>query len=394
MNKKQYISKLSAFVLFTFFVFFSCDNEKEVKTAVQITPFELEIDSVNASEFAKSFVQDIYNSDTVSARNKTHISYEGDASCVHELLTIDNVSSELDLFTQLNIQIMLGAVLNFSNYDSQSNEQIVWLRLFKAPLEVNFYRLRLKVENNKIVIQDYRSFTRGSNCVEMMKELTDLVCVSNTVDIQEIDRSFAYLDSTQMSFDRLDPESAGYYFSIINPALLGTSVIHAVKFNLELHSSSEIRGNALALGQYTVDEKFDTGLYNRLYYGLEKGDFLYARSAINELRNTVGNDPVLIYLEATTYFEAFDYERALPLYNDALIAEPTIPNIHFAKIICLVEMKEYTQAVESLLVMEDYFKVANINWDKEFMAYPEFLISDEYSQWLERVGAMEDEVLL
>jgi hypothetical protein len=44
--------------------------------------------------------------------------------------------------------------------------------------------------------------------------------------------------------------------------------------------------------------------------------------------------------------------------------------------------------------MEDYFDVRNINWDKEFMAYPAFLISDEYVQWLERVGVTEDDELL
>jgi hypothetical protein len=65
--------------------------------------------------------------------------------------------------------------------------------------------------------------------------------------------------------------------------------------------------------------------------------------------------------------------------------EPKIPNIHFAKVVCLIEMREFIQAVESLLVMEDYFDVKNTNWDKEFMAYPEFLISDEYFQWLERI---------
>ena len=77
----------------------------------------------------------------------------------------------------------------------------------------------------------------------------------------------------------------------------------------------------------------------------------------------------------------------MEFYNEALAIEPTVPNIHFAKVVCLIEMKEFTEAAESLLVMEDYFDVTNTNWDKEFMAYPEFLISDVYSRWLERVRA-------
>jgi len=47
-------------------------------------------------------------------------------------------------------------------------------------------------------------------------------------------------------------------------------------------------------------------------------------------------------------------------------------------------MKEFVQAAESLLVMGDYFDVKNINWNREFMAYPAFLISDEYAEWLQR----------
>ena len=121
------------------------------------------------------------------------------------------------------------------------------------------------------------------------------------------------------------------------------------------------------------------------YLSLDSESYPKVREAIEGLRKSVGEDPILIYLNAATYFEEYNYSRALVLYNEALTMEPKIPNIHFAKVVCLIEMKEFIQAVESLLVMEDYFDVKNTNWDKEFMAYPAFLISDEYFQWLERI---------
>ena len=48
-------------------------------------------------------------------------------------------------------------------------------------------------------------------------------------------------------------------------------------------------------------------------------------------------------------------------------------------------MNEFDLAVESLLVMDDYFEMNEINWDKEFIAYPEFLMSDSYNKWVERI---------
>jgi len=147
---------------------------------------------------------------------------------------------------------------------------------------------------------------------------------------------------------------------------------------------------------YEIGKEGSTEWYwlRQYYLNLDLKSYGGVREAIDRLGNSIGDDPILTYLKAVTYFEEYNYSRALELYNQALIMEPAIPNIHFAKIVCLIEMKEFILAAESLLVMEDYFDVRNINWDKEFMAYPAFLISDEYVQWLERAGVTEDDELL
>ena len=178
-------------------------------------------------------------------------------------------------------------------------------------------------------------------------------------------------------------------------ALRETAIMKAIKFNMDFHSSPEIRTNTLEEKRHQIgkDGSQEWSWLRQYYLSLESESYAKVREAIEGLSKSVGEDPILIYLKAATYFEEYNYSTALELYNEALTIEPTIPNIHFAKVVCLIEMKEFVQAVESLLVMEDYFDVTNTNWDKEFIAYPEFLISDEYYQWLERVGYIGDEEL-
>jgi len=393
MNIKLIVSKLGVFYFLIIFALFSCENEKVAKNDALPTSFKLEIDSINASEFAILFIQDIYNSDTISARNKIDIEFEGDTSCCFDLLSIHEVFDELDLFTQLNKQVVLGADLSLLKYSEETEQKRILLRLFSAPQEVEYYELILDVHNNNIVVVDYKSVYSNWKASEMLNELIDISC-SNKLDLSNIERSFLYLDSMQGAFNNFNPDLAQSYYKSISPILINSRLVNRVKTLIGLHSDEEVRIS------YLMNEIDESNVSNSRYWlfsfylDVLQEENNQARIKLNRLKEIIGEDPILIYLEATTYFEEYNYNNALELYNDALVLDATIPNIHFAKVICLIEMKEYVQAVESLLVMEDYFEVININWDKEFMGYPDFLISDEYSRWLERVGANNEEELL
>ena len=226
----------------------------------------------------------------------------------------------------------------------------------------------------------------------MMTELVDLVYDKRQLSDNDLKEGFRLMDSTIIAFSSLNPDLADLYYSKMDIALRETEIMKSIKYTLDFHSSAENRSNALMRKNYEIEK--DGGLVwywlKQYYLSLDSESYPKVREAIEGLSKSVGEDPILIYLKAATYFEEYNYSTALELYNEALTIEPTIPNIHFAKVVCLIEMKEFTQAAESLLVMEDYFDVTNTNWDKEFMAYPLFLISDEYSQWLERVEYIGD----
>jgi hypothetical protein len=396
MNIKQYISKLYVIFFLIISVVFSCNNENKGKNDAIYVPSKLNIDSANASEFANSFIRDIYNADTVNARSKIQIKYNSDSIFVSDLLANEDVFNNFDLFSVLHQSILLGGELDFQFYEVQNESSIIFLRLFTAPLEINYFRITLDVMDNAIVISDFTSFKTPNSCNEMMTELVDLVYDKRQLSDNDVKKGFRLMDSTIIAFYSLNPDLADLYYSKMDVALRETAIMKSIKYNLDFHSSSEIRANALMRKKYEIGKDGSTVWYwlRQYYLSLESESYPKVREAIEGLSKSVGEDPILIYLKAATYFEEYNYSTALELYNEALTIEPTIPNIHFAKVICLIEMKEFTQAVESLLVMEDYFDVRNTNWDKEFIAYPEFLISDEYFQWLERIAVIEDEELL
>ena len=396
MNKNQHISKLYILFFLIISVIFSCNNENKGKKDTVYVPIKLNIDSANASEFANSFILDIYNADTVRARSKIQIKYNSDAILVSDLLANKDVFKNFDLFSVLRQTILLEGELDFQFYEVQEECNIIWLRLFTAPLEVNYFRIILDVKDNAIVISDFTSFNTPNSCNEMMTELVGLVFTKQQLSDNDLKGGFRLMDSAIIAFSSLNPDLANLYYSQVDIALRETEIMKSIKYTLDFHSSAENRSNALMGKNDQIDKDRDLVWHwlKQYYLSLDSENYPKVREAIEVLSKLVGEDPILIYLKAATYFEEYNYSTALEFYNEALTLEPTIPNIHFAKVVCLIEMKEFTLAVESLLVMEDYFDVTNANWDKELMAYPTFLMSSEYSQWLERVGVIEGGELL
>jgi len=395
MNINQYINKLCILFFSIISVFFSCNNDNKGKKDVVYVSTKLNIDSANASEFANSFILDIYNADTVRARSKIQIKYNSDAILVSDLLANKDVFKNFDLFSVLRQTILLEGELDFQFYEVQEECNIIWLRLFTAPLEVNYFRIILDVKDNAIVISDFTSFNTPNSCNEMMTELVGLVFTKQQLSDNDLKGGFRLMDSAIIAFSSLNPDLANLYYSQVDIALRETEIMKSIKYTLDFHSSAENRSNALMGKNDEIDKDRDLVWHwlKQYYLSLDSENYPKVREAIEVLSKLVGEDPILIYLKAATYFEEYNYSTALEFYNEALTLEPTIPNIHFAKVVCLIEMKEFTLAVESLLVMEDYFDVTNANWDKELMAYPTFLMSDEYFQWLERIGVIEDDEL-
>lgn len=378
MDKYLKYIGLSVFIFSSFLLFFSCENEKKQVIENTIPIYHLEIDSTNAKEFAQKFIDDLYNSDGLNKKN--YNLYNSIDSIGVSLLSI------LDLYTILSEKTKTGSLIDFVKYDFETEKHKVIIRVFTPPQEVDFYEIFLDVKENEIVITDYLSYVNGVYVSEIINEIK-----SSNLSKEKLANTSLYIDSINDAFNNFDVDLAAIYFNSIDSTSRKLKLVSLFKLGLDIHSSNR---NITFRNQIHKLEKGSNSYWlNSFYYFVEIERYPKARLSLMNLRERVGEDAILSYLEGITYFEEKNYAKAVELYTNALSISNQIPDIHFAKIICLIEKNEYTQAVESLLVMEDYFAVTNINWDKEFMGYPDFLISDEYSRWLERVGAIEDGLL-
>ena len=65
-------------------------------------------------------------------------------------------------------------------------------------------------------------------------------------------KGFRLMDSTIIAFSSLDPGLAALYYSKMDIALRETAIMKSIKYNLDFHSSAEIRANALMRKNYEI----------------------------------------------------------------------------------------------------------------------------------------------
>jgi tetratricopeptide (TPR) repeat protein len=114
-------------------------------------------------------------------------------------------------------------------------------------------------------------------------------------------------------------------------------------------------------------------------------EFDQALLSLDKLESSVGEDEVIHFLRGMTYFENQQYDLAVETLNLAISEDPNVFIYQWSKVVSLIEAGQFELAVETLLVMDDFFAMEGSNWDKEFIAYPEFLYSDAYEIWINRM---------
>lgn len=370
------------------FLFFSCSEENNTETEVETVVNEIPLDTFYCRSYAENLLVFLQKEYSVSFVNKIQLETFFDKN------SNDNLNSENDsllnelkkhhfnLYTEFNEVINFGGRIDFvKSIPSDSNFNLLF-RGYIPPMEITFWEITLGGTKNKVLVEDILSYQYEKSHKAMFDDIIDKS--SNDSDT-ELLNSFLHLDSSYNYLRSNQIEKAWNQLLSLKPSLQYSPLYKYSKFRVSTYISEELRQEVLK--EWLKDMEKGTAAYwlYYFYYSATNEELGQARIALMNLKETVGSDPILHYLEGVTYFEEFKYEQALSFYTEALAAMPTVPDIHFAKVVCLIEMKEYVQAVESLLVMDDYFDISNINWDKEFIGYPEFLVSDEFDRLLERV---------
>ncbi len=116
-----------------------------------------------------------------------------------------------------------------------------------------------------------------------------------------------------------------------------------------------------------------------------EGNYGEALIALSNLESEVGEDVYLDFLKGNVYFEMGDYSSAVSYFNKALAVDNNVMIFHLGKIHSYISLGLYVEAVESLLVMDDSFKVSEFDWKQEFSIYPDFINSEAFKEFEDRL---------
>lgn len=291
-----------------------------------------------------------------------------------------NISQE---FIQLTYS---GADVRFITYYKEEDKHYLIFRVFEQPQNLNIYEFELQGDASEIAITDIYDFSTASGIQSSMEAEVDFWSLYKNEWVQH----FQTFRNLEHSFNSLMMEGK------LKEAFLLTKD-YADEFQ-DLKRFRQLYGliceNAnspqLMIG-YLDDEVgriplTEKGRWLPLFYlrSLE-GNFGEALIALSNLEKEIGQDVFIDFLKGNIYFEMGDYEAAINWFNKALSQNNQVMIFYLGKVHSYINMKKYVEAVETLLVMDDSFDIDELDWSTEFAQYPDFVKSEEFKQFLNRL---------
>jgi len=327
-----------------------------------------------------------------SIQKKSFLHFNIAETSTHEQLW-DKLTSGLQLGNDfINILKNNGHIRFITYYTDDAKADTshhIILRTFYPPQQINFYDFTLTTNENKLCIEDIYEY---SNAVSLSNLLGEEVAYYSELNVP-IDSVLSFVDTINIAKSTImgyttngNLQNAYALFSKLPIALRQTKSY--LQLEEQILFSSE---NSLVQEQFIskklnlipIQEKgrWLTAFYKHAIFG----EYEDAAIALNNLEMEIGEDEFINFLKGVVHFEKRDYQNALIEFNTAIAGEPEVFVFHWNKVLTFLELEEYGKAVETLLVLDDYFSVSDINWDKEFIAYPMFLMSDAYEEWQSRI---------
>jgi len=386
INKHLHLS-----YLLVFFLFFSCKNDsntKKVETSNKLTPREI-------GDFGFKVEQAITNTDTsdyyqliqpefIENQSLNKVSLSGDT--LDFLKTI--VENKINQFKKLS-SLPMDAIVELAKVDT-SKKALIY-SIFTGGRNLDFIELNLE-RNNGIKVTDFTFYTHGNSYKKQVQQTIKVL--SNKKISQEDNFPFGYtqlnnnlykLQATVNQLDEIDDSAISVIQSIPEELLYLQEVNNTCVYMANINNDILILDQLIKIKIQDSNNE-NAKIYLKYLISSYNSEFADGISELKSLDSALNQNSYINYLIGTLYYEMYDFNNAIEYYNTAISDNPEVFDFHFAKVVAYIEMNEFDKAVESLLVMDDYFTVNNINWDKEFLAYPEFLTSDSYFIWQERIS--------
>ncbi len=389
-------SGLKILIILLVSLFYSCAEEEKEQTTVQNPVKDIELNEAICLEFGDQLTESIRQSDPYLFESRFNI-----IALINEQMQSKNFDQEMqqfifdfidvryNLYEDLNQMVLGGADIDVVRYYKENEKHHLILRLFNSGMEVFYYDFALIGGKTNVEIEDVYIYHLGETYGEMLAQLVDIT-IKEENNLESMRSANQHLDTCYMYMLNDQADLALYQFSKIDPYIQNTPGILYTKLSIASKLSREAQIEVLKELWQNMDADEPAYWLQKFYIDALNEDYQQAELALINLKDFLGEDVLLQYLNGRILFEQQDLENALIHYNNTLSELPHLAEIHWAKVVCLIELESYIEAVESLLVMEKYFDVTIVNWDKEFIAYPEFLMSDEFDQWLKRVEAIKD----
>jgi tetratricopeptide (TPR) repeat protein len=108
-----------------------------------------------------------------------------------------------------------------------------------------------------------------------------------------------------------------------------------------------------------------------------------ARAALDRLDKSLGGDPYLDVLRATSYSEEKQYKKAMECARKAIAAEKDLEQAHWILITAALKQKDFAEVTRALIVLEKDLglEIGDLTTLDE---YAEFVKSPQYQEWLKR----------
>jgi len=272
--------------------------------------------------------------------------------------------------------------------DSASLDAHIILRAFFPPMQVNFYDFHLQKGTNGIFIKDIYDYNAGGNYSDYIGEQMSFYRQSGlTQDSCAIFNEFI-TEHTNLIKTHISTGNVSLAYKLF---LQIPDVYRNTKIMTHLGESIAFASDQEQVHALFLKDKMsrllnpkDT-LLTSFYLHAINQDYLRSESALDQLEMETGEDEIYHFLKGVINIESNTLDKAIASLNLAIAEHPESFIYHWTKVNALLLQKEYQMAVESLVLMNDYFNMKDQNWDKEFMAYPEFLFSEEYEVWQQKL---------
>lgn len=370
------------------FVFLSCSEEK-VKSSSE----EPYISKPLTEEKCVNFAEQLHHSfaDSSVTYVESYIAWEEIRNDITKndplrIAIFDSIVKKFDVGNEFVELVYSESDVRFITYFSEEDNHYLVFRVFQEPQSLNFYEFELRGNADEIEIVDVYNYFTASSIRQMIK--------------QEI---FFWEGFGEEWYSKLtafiDLENA--FRELISDGKLKEAFLLTKKYAEEFGELErfqnlygmicEISGSSELMIGYLEDEllemsKLEKGRWLSLFYLRSlQGDYSEAMIALSNLEKEVGEDLYIDFLKGNLYYELHDYESAIKWFNIALGQKEDVKIFHLAKAHSYAAMGQFVEAVESLLVMEDYFEIDGYDWKIEFAYASEFVQSPEFNEFLKRL---------